>query len=523
MARGDGAHRDVILLVGAGRDRIGGRWVGEHLVLGGEGGRGVLVDHHPGLDPRRRSKERRQAAVEPGIDEQRGPAFADGAQLGDGQLREVERERDRLAMEVASADDTTAAGGHRVNVRDAAAREDERVVGGRVELDVEHPPEVVEGVLHRAVDLRHAAQRVRVLDLVGMAVMAALDARVAQQVAELPGHRDLAGMRASQLVGGGEGHVRAQQRLDGLGGRHTRGPHQAVGVGQEQGADRRHHLGPVQQGQAFLGLQRQRLQTGLPEGQQTRDDLATELHLAAPDERQRQVRQRREIARGAEAPLFGHDRMDAEAQEVEQAVDDQRTAAAVAEGQRVGAQEQHRPHDLARERRADAGRVAHQQVLLEETGLFGGDERGGEVTEAGRDAVDHGTLGDQRFDDVARLLHPGAGVSVELHRLSRTGHGLDVGDGQVGSGQHDAIRAVPATVRVEVRDLRLTHRPEDSRLSSTAPVTPRTDGCTRGPLARLHRRDRPPVPRRPVWRRRVHRGHAGDGHRIRRWCPSPRS
>ena len=45
-------------------------------------------------------------------------------------------------------------------------REDERVVGGGIHLDVQHALQLVERVPHRAMDLGHAAQRVGVLDLV---------------------------------------------------------------------------------------------------------------------------------------------------------------------------------------------------------------------------------------------------------------------------------------------------------------------------------------------------------------------
>ena len=185
MAGGGRAHRDVILLVRARRDRIDRRGMGEHLVLAGEGRGRVLVDHHPRVDARTGRQEGRQPAVEPRIDEQRRPALADRAQLGERELGEVERERDRLAVEVAAADDPAAAGRERVDRRHAAAGEDERVVGRGVELDVQHATEVVEGVLDGPVDLRHAAQRVRVLDLVDRVVMAALELAVAQQVAEL--------------------------------------------------------------------------------------------------------------------------------------------------------------------------------------------------------------------------------------------------------------------------------------------------------------------------------------------------
>ena len=90
---------------------------------------------------------------------------------------------------------------------------------------------------------------------------------------------------------------------------------------------------------------------------------------AAADERQREVGERREVARRADAPLLGHDRVDARGEEVEKPVDEQRPAAAVAEGERVRPEQEHRPDDLARERRPDARRVAHQEVLLEPAGV----------------------------------------------------------------------------------------------------------------------------------------------------------
>src|SRR3954467_8716705 len=100
--------------------------------------------------------------------------------------------------------------------------------------------------------------------------------------------------------------------------------------------------------------------------------------------------------------------MDTEAEEVEQAVDEQWPAAAVAEREGVGTEQQHRPDDLARERRADAGRVAHQQVPLEAFGVGWLDRRGSERAEPRRDPIDDRALGHERLDEVARLLHPRA-------------------------------------------------------------------------------------------------------------------
>ena len=284
-------------------------------------------------------------------------------------LAKSSAKRDWLAVEVPAADHPAAAGRDRVDIGDPAAGEDERIVGRRVELDVEDATQMVERIAHRAVDLWRAAQRVRVLDLVGVSVMAGLQSTVAEQVAQLRGHGDLARMRPGQLVRGSEGHVRPEQRLHGHRRDHARGPHQPIRIGQHERAERAHHLRPVQQREPLLGLEDERLEAGLAQGADRRHDRATDLDLAEPDERQRQVRERREITRRADAALLRHDRMDAPAEQLEQAIDDERPAAAVAERQGVRAQDEHRPDDLARERRPDAGRVTHQQIRLEPAGL----------------------------------------------------------------------------------------------------------------------------------------------------------
>ena len=247
------------------------------------------------------------------------------------------------------------------------------------------------------------------------------------------------------------------KRLDAHRPDDARGPDQAVRVGQDERPDRAHHLGPVEERQAFLGLERERLEAGFAQREHRRHERAADLHLAPTDERQRQVRERREVAGGADAPLLGHDRMDAQAQEVEEAIDEQWPAAAVTQCERVGPQQEHRPDDLAWERRADPGRVAHQEVLLETTGVGRRDRGRGERPEPRRHAVDHGALGDERFDEVARLLHARPGVHVERRVGPGASDRLDVADGQVGPGEDH--RTGPRTVRVEVRDVRVSHRP----------------------------------------------------------------
>ncbi len=224
---------------------------------------------------------------------------------------------------------------------------------------------MVEGVLDGPVDLRHAAQRVRVLDLVDRIVVAALELAVAQEMAELSGHRDLARVRSGQLVGRGEGDVRPEQRLDAHGGSDRCGPHEPVRVREQERPDRAHQLRAVEQRETLLRSELQWFERDGAEGLGGRHDLARDLDLAAPDERQRQVGQGREVPRRPDAALLGHDRVDAVGQHREEPVDDQRATAAVAKGERVGPQQQHRADHLPRERSPDAGRVAHQQAALE--------------------------------------------------------------------------------------------------------------------------------------------------------------
>ena len=110
------------------------------------------------------------------------------------------------------------------------------------------------------------------------------------------------------------------------------------------------------------------------------------------------------------------------------------------ERERVRAQQQHRPHDLARQRLADARGVADEQVLLEPLGVGPVDRPIGERTEPGREPVDDRALVDERLDDGARPFHPRACRGVQ-HRLGAVArHRLDVADAEVGAGQDDALR-----------------------------------------------------------------------------------
>src|SRR4029079_16732838 len=94
----------VVLLVRARRQAVDRRGMGEDLVLRRERRGGVLQDHQPRIETGPRGEARGETTLQPLVEQERRPPLADRAQLRQGQLREVERERDRLALEAAAAE-----------------------------------------------------------------------------------------------------------------------------------------------------------------------------------------------------------------------------------------------------------------------------------------------------------------------------------------------------------------------------------------------------------------------------------
>jgi hypothetical protein len=72
---------------------------------------------------------------------------------------------------------------------------------------------------------------------------------------------------------------------------------------------------PLRSARPSFGLERRGLEAGLAQGDRAPARPAAELDLARADERQREVGERREVARGADAALLRHDRVDAQAEE----------------------------------------------------------------------------------------------------------------------------------------------------------------------------------------------------------------
>ena len=135
---------------------------------------------------------------------------------------------------------------------------------------------------------------------------------------------------------------------------------------------------------------------------------ATELALA--DQRQREMRERREVAARAHAPLLGHRRVEAGVQHGQQQLDQIGARPRMALGDHVGAQQHHRAHLALRQQRADAGRVAAHEVHLQLGQPVGRDGDVGELAEARGHAVDHGAALRTRSATMSRVrAHAGAG------------------------------------------------------------------------------------------------------------------
>ena len=130
---------------------------------------------------------------------------------------------------------------------------------------------------------------------------------------------------------------------------------------------------PLIEREPLLRRQLHRLEPDARERLRPRQPLAVDPRLALADERQREVRERREVAGGADRAAARHDGQHAAVEEREQQLDRLDPRARVALRERVRAQEHRRADDLVGVRLADAARVRAQEPQLQLPGLLLGD------------------------------------------------------------------------------------------------------------------------------------------------------
>ena len=163
-------------------------------------------------------------------------------------------------------------------------------------------------------------------------------------------------------------------------------------------------------------------------------------HLALPDQRERAVRERREVAGAAERAVLVHDRGDAVVQQPGEQPRRHRAYAGVAGRHRREPQQHEPPDHLALDLGPRAGGVRAHQRALQPGPQVGRDVAGGEGPEPGRDAV-------RRHRRPGQCLDHGPGAGERLLGLvgegdsgAVTGHGHHLGEGDR-TGADDHVRS----------------------------------------------------------------------------------
>jgi len=110
-------------------------------------------------------------------------------------------------------------------------------------------------------------------------------------------------------------------------------------------------------------------------------------------------------------------------------LDEDRANAGESFGQRIGAHDQHRPHNFLRQQRPYADGMTQQQVALQRACLLRGDDVVFEVAETGGDAIGNDPSRHQSLYCCPRSLQSGQRRRVQLRRPA-PGHGHDIVDQQ---------------------------------------------------------------------------------------------
>ena len=244
-------------------------------------------------------------------------------------------------------------------------------------------------------------------------------------------------MRTQRDDLGREHRVGAEQCLDAHRRDHVGVREQPAHVVAREGQHPEHAVGAVDEREAFLRLEDDRLEAGGPECRPRIDVVATLDHLALAEQHQRDVRERREVTTATQRAVLGHPRRDAGREQLEQPVGQHRSRPAATHGEGAGAEQHHRSHDLGLDRVAETSRVRSDQRSLQARPARGLDVHIGERAEAGRDAVDGLPRRRQPLDDVARRLHRGPGLIAEHRPRTTAGYRHDVVDGEAVAREDD--------------------------------------------------------------------------------------
>jgi hypothetical protein len=175
-------------------------------------------------------------------------------------------------------------------------------------------------------------------------------------------------------------------------------------------------LRAVQQCQPLLGAEAERLQARLGQRLGGRPPALACEDLADADHRRRHVGERREVARGADRALTGHDRRQILGQHRFEEPNCLESHARCALRQAAQLQCHHQPRDGDRHRLADTRGMRQHDVALEHREIGSGNADAGELSEAGVDAVDRLSLGQDRRHRGGGALDGAVGRRIEADR-----------------------------------------------------------------------------------------------------------
>ena len=224
--------------------------------------------------------------------------------------------------------------------------EDERVVRDREQLALQRAAHVGQRVRHGAQHLRRAAQRVGVLHAAAVGV-AGHDRAALEQLAQAGRDARLSRLRPHGVQARVEGRRRALEGLERQRRGDGRGREHALGVAERERARAGHEVRAVDQRQALLGLERDRLEPGLAQRLGAGQPAAADLGLALADQHERRMGERRQVARGADGAAARHDRRHAAREQLAHELHQLDAHARVAAREAGGQQQQHGAHDLA--------------------------------------------------------------------------------------------------------------------------------------------------------------------------------
>ena len=187
-------------------------------------------------------------------------------------------------------------------------------------------------------------------------------------------------------------------------------------------------LGAVDEGEAFLRAELERLHAKFLQRFAGGQDRAGDVDFPVAHQGSDQMRERSKVAAGADAALARDDRHGVLVEQGLQRVDDQRPNAGKTAAETEQFQNDHQPHDMARQRLAEAGAVGENEVGLQLRQAVGGDGGVGEQAEAGVDAVDRLAGGDDALDRGGAFgdaLHRGV-VEARAGALPELAQGAEV-------------------------------------------------------------------------------------------------